>query len=371
MTQRKWLKAAFAGVLIAPLTAVTISSAAAAQTPSFTAQKIQPGTRYSGDKTPSSRLAQTDPSLLGRTDSAPVAVVVKLDVDSVSTYTGGVSGYAATSPAVTGKRLSNSSAERNYEGYLAGKEDAFLNALHAKVPNAKISQRLRTVYGGVATVVPANQINDLLRIPGVSAVQKDDLRQPLTDASSEFIGATSLYPQLGGTANAGRGVIVGDIDTGAWPEHPSFADQGNLGAPPAKADGTARTCDFGDNPLTPATDVFTCTNKLIGGARFAATYDALNPPGSATADTYRSARDSNGHGTHTASTATGDIVTSAPVLGVDRGPLHGIAPGAWLSVYKALGPSGGYASDLTAAVQQAVKDGVSVINYSISGGRNP
>jgi len=180
MTQRKWLKAAFAGVLIAPLTAVTISSAAAAQTPSFTAQKIQPGTRYSGDKTPSSRLAQTDPSLLGRTDSAPVAVVVKLDVDSVSTYTGGVSGYAATSPAVTGKRLSNSSAERNYEGYLAGKEDAFLNALHAKVPNAKISQRLRTVYGGVATVVPANQINDLLRIPGVSAVQKDDLRQPLT-----------------------------------------------------------------------------------------------------------------------------------------------------------------------------------------------
>jgi len=166
-------------------------------------------------------------------------------------------------------------------------------------------------------------------------------------------------------------VIVGDIDTGAWPEHPSFADQGNLGAPPAKADGTARTCDFGDNPLTPATDVFTCTNKLIGGARFAATYDALNPPGSATADTYRSARDSNGHGTHTASTATGDIVTSAPVLGVDRGPLHGIAPGAWLSVYKALGPSGGYASDLTAAVQQAVKDGVSVINYSISGGSNP
>ncbi|WP_212832205.1 S8 family serine peptidase [Catellatospora sp. TT07R-123] len=339
---------------------------AAAPSPSrFTATAIAPTSVITGTKTPSSRLAQTDPSLLGRKDGALVPVLVKLDADAVATYTGGVQGYAATSPTVTGRKLSGAAAEKRYEGYLAQREDAFVKAL-AKVPGAKAGTRLRTVYGGVAVVVPANRIADLLRIPGVVAVQKDELRKPLTDASSAFIGATSLYPGLGGTRNAGRGVIIGVIDTGAWPEHPSFADQGNLGAPPAKADGTPRTCDFGDNPLTPATDVFACNNKLIGGAKFLDTYDAQTGD-----DMYHSARDSGGHGTHTASTAAGDKLASAKVFGVERGPLNGVAPGAWLSVYKALGPQGGFSSDLAAAAQQAILDGVSVINYSISGGSNP
>ncbi len=348
------------------ISAIASPSAAAQQAPPFTATAIAATSRVSAEKTPSSRLAQTDPSLLGRTDSEKVAIVVKLDVDSVATYAGGVSGFAATSPSVTGQKLNGGSAEKRYEGYLAQKEDAFIKALREKVPGAKVSQRLRTVYGGVATVVPANKIGDLLKIPGVAAIQKDQLRKPLTDSSNAFIGATSLYPQLGGTSNAGKGVIVGVIDTGAWPEHPSFADLGNLNTPPAKADGTPRTCDFGDNPLTPATDVFVCNKKLIGGEKFLDTYDAVIGD-----DLYPSARDSGGHGTHTATTAAGNVLASAPVLGVERGPLNGTAPGAWVTVYKGLGPQGGFDSDLTAAVQQAVKDGVSVINYSISGGSTP
>ncbi|MBV1855276.1 S8 family serine peptidase [Catellatospora tritici] len=355
------------GVLVVPLAGATWTTpSAAAPSPSrFTATKIEASSYVKGEKTPSSRLAQTDPSLLGRKDSALVPVLVKLDVDALATYTGGVQGYAATSPTVTGRQLSGSAAEKRYEGYLVQREDAFVKAL-AKVPGAKAGTRLRTVYGGVAAVVPANRIADLLKIPGVAAVQKDELRKPLTDASSAFIGATSLYPGLGGTRNAGKGVIIGVIDTGAWPEHPSFADQGNLGTPPAKADGTARECDFGDNPLTPASDVFACNHKLIGGGRFLDTYDVLTHD-----DMYPGARDSGGHGTHTASTAAGDKLASATVFGVERGPLNGVAPGAWLSVYKALGPQGGYSSDLAAAAQQAILDGVSVINYSISGGSNP
>ena len=101
------------------------------------------------------------------------------------------------------------------------------------------------------------------------------------------------------------------LDTGAWPEHPSFADNGNLGAPPPKADGTPRACNFGDNPLTPANDPFVCNNKLIGGAPFLATY--LSDPGRAAAEPYHTARDSNGHGTHTGSTSAGNPVASAPV----------------------------------------------------------
>lgn len=364
MRKRLWLRVGLAAALVPPLALVTSASPGMAEpaTP-FTATGISPVSTISGAKAPSSSLARTDPALLGRTDNTPTPVMVKLDYDAVAAYQGGVSGYAATSPAKTGRKLSGSSAERRYADYLAGREKTFVGDLTRRVPNARVGQRLRTVYGGVAAVVPANRIGELLKMDGVVAVQQDTLRQPLTDSSGAFIGATSLYPQLGGTRNAGKGVVVGVIDTGAWPEHPSFADQGNLGTPPAKPDGTRRTCDFGDNPLTPATDVFTCNKKLIGGQRFLETYDLV-----AGDDVYDSARDSGGHGTHTASTAVGNVVNSAKVFDVERGPVAGIAPGAWLSVYKVLGPQGGFTSDIVAAIEQSVKDGVDVLNYSIGGG---
>lgn len=367
MNPPKWLRFGIAVALVPPLVVVASPGAGAAPpAPSFTVEDLAPPTRVSAQKSPTSKLAQTDQSLLGRTDSTQIPVVIKLDHDPLATYAGGVAGYAATSPAATGRRLAASEAEKRYESYLASREDAFVKALAAKVPGAAVKQRLRTVYGGVSATVPANKVGDVLKVPGVAAVQKDDLRQPLTDSSAAFIGATSLYPQLGGDKNAGKGTTVGVIDTGAWPEHPSFADQGNLGAPPPKADGTPRECDFGDNPQTPEQAVFQCNNKLIGGAAFLDTYNAA--VGDAV---YTTARDSGGHGTHTASTAGGNVLASARVFGVERGPLAGIAPGAWISVYKALGPQGGFSSDLAAAAQQAVRDGVDVINYSISGGASP
>ena len=208
---------------------------------------------------------------------------------------------------------------------------------------------------------------DLLRLPGVAAVQKDTARKPLTDSSPQFIGAPVLYRQLGGAANAGEGVIVGVIDTGAWPEHPSFADRG-VPAPPPRADGTERTCDFGDNPLTPAADVFECNDKLIAGERFMATYDSIYPD----SEVYETARDSDGHGTHTSTTAAGSRVANANPLGVNRGAIHGIAPGANVAIYKVCGAVGGcFSSDSAAAVQEAILDGVKSINFSISGGNDP
>jgi hypothetical protein len=327
------------------------------------AQQLTPESTYDSVKAPTSRLAQTDPSLLDRTDSTPVPVLVKLDHDSLATYTGEVSGLDATSPAVTGRGLSGGTAERRYEAYLAAREAEFTAALESSVPAATVGQSLRTVYGGVAAVVPANQIGDVLAIDGVVAVQADELREPLTDSSPEFIGADSLYPQLGGTADAGTGTTIGVLDTGAWPEHPSFADQGNLVPRP----GPALECEFGDNPVTPAVDPFMCQNKLVGGAPFLDTYHAVlgdeQFPGTA--------RDDNGHGTHTMSTAAGNVVASAPIFGAEHGPINGIAPGAWVAMYRVCGPQGCFSSDSAAAVGQAVIDGVNVINFSISGGTSP
>ena len=80
------------------------------------------------------------------------------------------------------------------------------------------------------------------------------------------------------------------------------------------------------------------------------------------------ARDDDGHGTHTASTAAGNAGVEASIYGISRGTISGIAPRARVIAYKALGNLGGYTSDLVDAIDQAVIDGVDVINYSIGGG---
>ena len=347
----------------------SVPLATAAQPPSkFTATALKPSSTVTGFKSQSAGLAKSDPSLLKRRDPGMVNVMIKLDYDATASYAGDIQGFAATSPRVTGRKLTGkSAAETKYLGRIKVQESAFIKALKAKVPSARIGESFRTVYGGISARVPAKDVKAILTIKGAVAVQSDKVNHPLTDSSPDFIKASPLYPELGGTADAGKGVIYGNLDTGVWPEHPSFADLGNLSAPPPKADGTPRVCNFGDNPLTPATDVFVCNHKLISGENFLATYNANNPP-----DVYAdTARDSEGHGTHTASTSAGDIVDHADPLGVDRGRIHGIAPGAWIAEYKVCGAAGCYDSDTTAAAEQAILDGVDVINYSISGGTDP
>lgn len=365
MTLRNRVRVALLATVV-PLTLVTgsIDAAGAPARPNFQADQLAVADRVSADKSPTSRLAKTDQSLLGRTDSTLVPVLIKLDYDSMATYAGGVKGLAPTSPSVTGKKLdARTAAQQRYDGYAADQEKAFTAELKKKAPSAITGRSLRVVYGGIVARVPANSVKDILAIPNVVAVQEDSVNKILTDSSPQFIGATTAYNKLGTTADAGEGIIYGNLDTGVWPEHPSFADLGNLPPPP----GPARECNFGDNPLTPASDPFACQDKLIGGAHFTDTYDAVqgDDPFAGTA------RDSNGHGTHTASTSAGNIVEDVTVLGRDFAAIHGIAPGAWVMEYKVCGPAGCFGSDTAAAVGQAILDGVQVINYSISGGEDP
>ncbi|MGW0808700.1 S8 family serine peptidase [Nonomuraea sp. NPDC002799] len=321
-----------------------------------------------GAKSPTGKLAKSDQALLKVTSPAPVNVVVKLDYDSLAAYRGGLPGLPGTSPAVTGKALDTRSAEaEKYARHIETVEKDFLGELAAKVPGAVAGQRIRTVYGGIALRIPGNKVAEVLKLPGAVAVQEDRPQQLLTDSSPKFIGADTIYNRLGGSDSSGKGVIVGVLDSGAWPEHPSFAAPSGLPAPGPTKDGTPRVCDFGDNPLTPASDPFTCTSKLVGGQPFLETYNAVFG-GEVYPD---SARDSNGHGTHTATTSAGGPVADAKPLGISRGPIHGIAPAAGVSVYKVCGAEGCFPSDSAQAVARAILDGVRVINFSISGGSDP
>ncbi|OJX68966.1 MAG: hypothetical protein BGO94_10255 [Micrococcales bacterium 72-143] len=370
--------------------AVAAPAYAADPVPGFSGLTVAPeGPPQEGARTKTGQLAESDPELLARTDAAVIPVMVKVDVDPVASYAGGIEGYAATSPEVTGKELSlTDAAVKKYLAYVKGVIADTQAAITSAVPSAKALETYAVAYGGLAMTVKARDARAVLAVEGVAAVQDNSLRQlPASDTgslaasasvtsangaavasgggtldndASTFIGADAVWPSLGGRDKAGLGVIVGVIDTGIWPEHPMLADNGI-----PKPAGGPWACDFGEG----GDPAFSCNDKLVGAYAFLDTYAALNEVGEEDfcSASGCSARDSDGHGTHTATTAAGDYVANAPIFGVDRGPVSGIAPGASVIAYRALGPGGGYTSDLLAAVQQAIVDGVDVINYSVSG----
>lgn len=300
------------------------------------------------------------------------AVVVKLKDDSLASYDGGITGLRATNPRVTGARkLDPGSADSaKYLRYLDGRLAAFEGRTRARSPEAKVTRRLDVVVGGVALVLPADDVAKVAADPAVEAVLVDRLEQPQTEVTPQFIGAPAAWAQAGGQESAGEGAIVGVLDTGIWPEHPSLSDPDASGkaytAPRPTTNGVARKCQFGGPVAGDAP--FTCNNKLIGAYRFMSTYAAVVglEPGE-----FTTARDDDGHGTHTATTAAGNAGVNASIFGVPRGVVSGIAPRAHVIAYKVCGAQGCFSSDSAAAVKQAILDDVDAINFSISGGSNP
>jgi len=213
---------------------------------------------------------------------------------------------------------------------------------------------------GFSALISQEEAQRLAARKDVALVLPDPLRQPQTDASPEFLGLTGPG-RAWDSGVTGEGVVVGVIDTGIWPEHPSFADDGSYPEPPT----APLPCEFGNVAHNRLDAPFPCNNKLVGARQTLATYRALN---GAEDFEYDSARDDNGHGTHTASTAAGNAGVEARAYGRPLGTVSGIAPRAHVVAYKGLGDLGGYGSDLAAAIDQAVADGVDVINYSIGGG---
>ncbi len=322
-------------------------------------------------KSASGKLAQSDPDLIARTDSALVNIMVKIDADPIASYQGGVMDLQATSPAITGKTLSaNGSSVSAYNGYLLAKSATIHRSAVNKVPGLRIGRDFPIAFGGFSAQVPANQAKNLLDVPGVAAVMYDSVEHPTALDSANFIGASQVWPSLGGDVHAGQGTIIGVLDTGIWPEHPMLADKGipNPGGGPYD-------CNLGNNTAALGPK-FTCNDKMLGAYAFVDTNLLVNGGAPAgyfcnTAGTKCSARDAEGHGTHTSTTAAGDVVNSAVLLGVDRGPVSGIAPGASVIMYRVCIADSCYQSDSVQAVEQAITDNVDVINFSIGGGGNP
>ncbi len=287
--------------------------------------------------------------------------IVVMKLDPVIAYDGGIRGYAATQPTEGKKVNPNSAHVRKYQQFLEKNQIDSLEAAGASANQQVHSYSI--ALNGYSALLTEDQVKEVENQAGVALVLKDELRQPMTDSSPDFLGLTGPAGAYQ-TGYDGEGVIVGVIDSGIWPEHPSFADDGSFPDAP-ELDDSRPNCEFGNTAHNQNDAPFTCNNKLIGARQMLDTYRFFI---GADADEYDSARDDNGHGTHTASTAAGNAGVAASVYGIPRGTISGIAPRAQVIAYKGLGDLGGFTSDLAASIDQAVADGVDVINYSIGGG---
>jgi len=294
----------------------------------------------------------------GAADEGPKSYIVVMLDDPAVAYEGDIAGLPATKPGRGGKINPNSAHVRKYQAFL---EESHEDSLEAA--GADVSQKVHDytiALNGYSAILTEAQANALKNQEGVTLVLEDEMRYPTTDSTPGFLGLTDPAGAWQ-TGYDGEGVVVGVIDTGIWPEHPSFADDGTYSAPPTGS----LPCEFGNIDHNPNDVAFTCNNKLIGARQMLNTYRTII---GAAPDEFDSARDDNGHGTHTASTAAGNAGVEASIYGVPRGTVSGIAPRAHVIAYKGLGNLGGFTSDLAAAIDQAVADGVDVINYSVGGG---
>ncbi|CAL9178233.1 unnamed protein product [Musa hybrid cultivar] len=227
-------------------------------------------------------------------------------------------------------------------------------------PADRIVYSYETAFHGFAAKLGADEAERLESVPGVLAVLPETVYRLHTTRSPEFLGigpedSSNIFTTA---ASANHDVFVGVLDTGIWPESPSFSDKG-MPAVPARWKGA---CEAGRN--------FThsnCNRKIVGARIFHRGYEASAGAIDEKSE-LKSPRDQDGHGTHTAATVAGSPVRGANLFGYATGTAQGMAPHARVAVYKVCWTGGCFSSDILAAVDRAVADGVDVLSISLGGG---
>jgi len=292
----------------------------------------------------------------------------------VVAYEGDITGYAATAAGEGEKIDPNSAPVKAYVKLLVDKNDALL-----KLTGGEKIYDYTYTFTGFAARLTREQANKLALQKDVLMVSPDEIQTMDTSSTPSFLGLDAtggLWSELGGPEDAGEDIIIGMIDSGIWPESLSFTDKVDGDGDPA-VEGTVvydppvdwfGDCDWGEE-FTPAM----CNNKLIGAQYFNAAWGGNAGIDASRPWEFNSVRDYNGHGTHTSSTSGGNhgVLATGPTEAF--GEISGMAPRARIAMYKALwstidgSTASGANSDLVAAIDQAVADGVDVISYSISG----
>jgi len=307
----------------------------------------------------------------------------------------GAASYKAVRMELTGEKPSEqaqsarASAANAYAQTLEQSHDRLLGNVGAA--NAKVYSYRYSVNGFAARLTAA-QVSRLAQSAEVERIWQDTDQYLQTNNSPTFLG---LHDPVGGLRAdlglRGEGIVVGVIDSGVAPNHPSLRDSEDR-TPRACRSEWSRTSLLGiwlctsyrRNPPTvrvydppigftgacqagPGFEPSHCNNKIVGARFYLDGFLAQHEldPGEV-----RSPKDADGHGTHIATIIAGNSV-DATLLGTRVGRISGIAPRARIAVYKACwlepGSTRGTCttSDLVRAIDDAVADGVDLINYSV------
>ncbi len=323
--------------------------------------------------------------------SAPrKSYIIELADAPAAAYDGRIAGLAATRPAAGQRFRPDAAAVQAYIAHL----DRQQSAVAAAVPAAQITYRYRNVLNGFAAMLTDSEFQKLTTHPGVRAITVDTPRPLDTNYTPTFLGinqpggAWSML-DASGRQIKGENVIVAHMDGGVWPENPSFSDKVDATGKPVAShlpgtvvyDPLPPGRYLGGCQVGPGITAANCNNKLIGAQHFNATWKLAESLGILTSWPYGypdSARDEDGHGSHTLSTAGGNENVTVTVNGTTISGVSGIAPRARVAAYKVCyvptdpatggaGRAGCYPSDSVAAIDKAVADGADVINFSISG----
>ncbi len=311
---------------------------------------------------PAARAAQRTPGPARR------VYLVTLAERPAAAYPGGIPGLARTAPA-TGRRFDRTTpAVAAYDQHLVVGQDRVL----ARVGRPDLLYRYTTVLDGFAARLDPRQVTRLRQTRGVLRVERSTTHRLDRAGPATALGAASPRTQRltvpPGAASAGRGTVVGVVDSGIWPENPTFAGV------PERAPGLSAglpgfhgACTAGEG--WSAAD---CNDKVVSARSFVRGFGA----DAVSAAEYLSPRDASGHGSRAASLAAGGPADGR-IAGQQFGRVSGTAPSARIAVYKACwsGPEpdddGCTTADAVAAVDSAVADGVDVLSYAAAGSRSP
>ncbi|KAK4804689.1 hypothetical protein SAY86_004506 [Trapa natans] len=252
------------------------------------------------------------------------------------------------------EQIIDSISEPSYSGTGAAKTQS------ADRPRPEILYVYESALSGFSVKLSEEQLESLNKVDGFLSATDDELLSLHTTHSPGFLGLNS-GEGLWSASNLASDVIIGILDTGVWPEHVSFRDAGMPPVPPR----WKGSCESGTN-----FSAASCNRKLIGARYYLKGYEMIAGKVNESVE-FRSPRDRQGHGSHTASTAAGRPVEKASLFGFAKGSAVGMRYTSRLAIYKVCWQFGCASSDILAAMDQAVADGVDVLSLSLGGSSKP
>ncbi len=279
----------------------------------------------------------------------------------LATYAGEVAGIPAPERqqrgAATGKLDLESAGAVAYVGYLESRQQSQIQAIEASLGRPlAVMARMQHALNAVIIGLDSIEAEELRNRDDVLFLEREHELELHTDRGPAFIGAPAIWTgdTASGVETQGEGIVVGIIDTGINWQSPAYAATGPIdGYVHQNPRGTGNYLGLCQTGFA---DAGRCNDKLIGMYNFAST----------AAD--RSGADTQGHGSHTSSTVAGNRWQATYASG--QFTISGVAPHANVISYLAC-PSTCPSTATAQSVNQAVIDGVDVINYSISGGTSP